>query len=909
MSIEFFGISKREAEIMDPQHRKFLELAWGALEDGGYIRKRKEERIGVFGSCSMSSYLLNYLMSDRDHIEVNGELAILLGNDKDFLATRVSYLLGLKGPAVTVQTACSSSLSAVHYACESIRNGSCDVALAGGVSIRMPQRVGYLYKEGGILSPDGHCRPYDNKACGTVNGSGGGVVLLKGLKQAEEDDDVIYGVIKGSAINNDGERKVGYTAPSVQGQVEVLKKALAASGLKKEDIGYVEGHGTGTEMGDPIEVEALEQVYGGKREKPCMLGSIKSNIGHLDAASGIAGLIKTIKVVEEGIIPGTVHYNEGNQKIRFEEKGIRVNGKTIEWKDKNRFAGVSSFGMGGTNVHVIVGNYNRQKPPKEEKDVHEKAEVIVFSAKNEDSLAEYIKKVANYLEKNPGNKLRDVAYTQAKYREAFEYRTSITSETTEELIRKLKDWNKKPNKIKNGKVVFMFSGQGSEYAGMGKALYEMEPEYREDFDRISEQVQKEIGKDIREYILNDKKDLGTQMTQILLFCVEYCTARMWMRMGLVPDGMIGHSIGEFAAACISGVLDEEEAVRMVLKRGELMEATEEGRMLAVQMKLEEAERWLDYGVNIAAVNESNQVVLSGKKENIGKVWAECQKEEILCTILKPKKGFHSELMDQASKAYAEYADSVKINKMKIPYISCVTGDWIKEDEITRAYWGRHMRETVQYAKGMETLHIWGADIYVEVGPGEILSHIARRMYKNEKRVFSSIPSEKQQEQGYRVFKEAAGEIWSTCGRIDWDAYYQGKPGSRLRLPTYSFLRTYYGVSLVPSCRKVTIPEKSNQQNNVPVTNIYQDVDYTEHVLIYIWERLFGVKPIKPTDDFYDLNGNSLIAIQMMSQIHELFQIDLPVSKLFEYSTIQDLINVMYEDFGRNIMPPIVKTIF
>lgn len=895
----FFGLSKREAEIMDPQHRKFLEFAWGALEDGGYIKKRKDESIGVFGSCSMSSYLLNYLMANRDHIEINGELGILIGNDKDFLATRVSYLLGLKGPAVTIQTACSSSLSAVHYACESIRDGTCNMALAGGVSIRMPQGLGYLYKEGGILSPDGHCRPYDNKARGTVNGNGGGVVLLKDLKQAEEDGDIIYGVIKSSAINNDGERKVGFTAPSIQGQLEVLKKALANSGLKKEDIGYVEGHGTGTEMGDPIEVEALEQVYGGRRKEPCILGSIKSNIGHMDAASGIAGLIKAIKVVEEGIIPGTVHYNEGNEKIRFEKKGLRVSGETREWKDKNRFAGVSSFGMGGTNVHIIVGNHSMPMPAKAKKELHENTETIVFSAKNEKSLAEYIQKVSDYLKVNPESKLSDVAYTQGKYREVFEYRTSILSETTEDLISKLDAWDQRADKVQNGKVVFMFTGQGSEYTGMGKALYETEPEYREDFDRIREQVLKETRKDIREYILGDKENIGIQMTQILLFGIEYCTARMWMRMGLVPDGMIGHSIGEFGAACISGLLDEEEAVRMVLKRGELMEATEEGRMLAVWQKREEAERWLDYGVNIAAVNESNQVVLSGKKENIEKVWGECQKEEILCTMLRPQRGFHSELMEQASKTYAEYADSVKKNKMRIPYVSCVTGDWINEEEITGAYWGRHMRDTVQYLKGMETLHAWGGDIYVEVGPGETLSQITRRMHKKEKRVYSSIPSEKQKDKERIAFKKAAGEIWSSCGRINWDSYYQSKPGSRLPLPTYSFLRTNYGVSPILRPSKSNDVDKVKQDKILTETNISQDINYTEKVLIYIWEKLFGIGSIKPTDDFYDLNGNSLIAIQMMSQIHELFQIDLPVSKLFEYSTIQDLVKVMYENFGHD----------
>ncbi|MFQ5930187.1 MAG: type I polyketide synthase, partial [Acidobacteriota bacterium] len=678
----FFGFTPREAEITDPQHRFFLECAWEALENAGYDPGRYEGSIGVYAGVANSSYLLNNLFPNRDLIASVGDFQIGIGNDGDYLTTRVSYKLNLKGPSINVQTTCSTSLVAVHVACQSLLNRECDMALAGGVTISVPQRVGYWYQEGGIMSPDGHCRAFDAKAKGTIGGSGVGIVVLKRLQDALTDGDYIHAVIKGSAANNDGSLKVGFTAPSVEGQAEVIAEALAMAEVEPETITYIEAHGTGTELGDPIEIAALTQAFRTSIDKKgfCAIGSVKSNIGHLDSAAGVASLIKTVLALKHKMIPPSLHFEQPNPKIDFANSPFYVNTTLREWQADGtpRRAGVSSFGIGGTNAHVIL----EEAPLTEASGPSRPWQLLVLSAKTGSALETATTNLREYLQQQPDLKLADVAYTLQVGRQGLSHRRMLVCRDIDDAVTALEALD--PRRVfthfqdaRQVPVAFMFPGQGAQYVNMGLELYQIEPAFRDHIDYCSELLKRHLGLDLRDvlYPSEEQAEVATQklkqtfITQPALFVIEYALAQLWMQWGVYPQAMIGHSIGEYVAACLAEVFSLEDGLALVAARGRLMQQLPGGAMLAVPLPQREVESLLGEHLSLAAINEPSLCVVSGPTEAVDSLEAQLAEKEIAGRRLHTSHAFHSEMMDPILEPFTEQVGRIELNPPKIPYIS------------------------------------------------------------------------------------------------------------------------------------------------------------------------------------------------------------------------------------------------
>ena len=591
---DFFGFTPREAEVADPQHRIFLECAWQALEDSGYDPESFEDQIGVYAGAGLSTYFINFIQRRPDVMRSAGALALQLGNNKDYVPLRVSYKLHLRGPSVNVNTACSSSLVAVHMACQSLLDHQCEIALAGGVGIQVPQDRGYLYSQNGILSPDGHCRAFDACAEGTVSGNGAGVVVLKRYDEALADGDTIRAVILGSAVNNDGASKVGFTAPSVQGQARVISEALAAAEVDPATIGYVEAHGTGTRLGDPIEVEALTQAFGPSTAgtKFCALGSVKTNVGHLDEAAGVAGLIKTVLALQHAAIPASLNFTQPNPEIDFDRGPFYVPTRLSQWDGRGapRRAGVSSFGIGGTNAHVVL-----QEAPAVERAVSSRPwQLLLLSARTESALDSLTDRLARHIRVSPDVPLADIAYTLHVGRKDFSHRRMVLCRDRDDAVDAL--GTLPPEKVRSAvaattvrPVVFMFPGQGNQYPGMGRGLYRSEPAFRETVDRCAELLIPHLGFDLRSVLYpadghaTPSRLEQTDVAQPALFVVEYALAQLLIGWGIQPRAMIGHSIGEYVAGCLAGVFSLEDALSLVAARGRLMQQMQQGAMLAVEL--------------------------------------------------------------------------------------------------------------------------------------------------------------------------------------------------------------------------------------------------------------------------------------------------------------------------------------
>ncbi|MDA9762163.1 type I polyketide synthase, partial [Desulfobacterales bacterium] len=625
----FFNISPREAEVLDPQQRIFLEICWEALENAGYDSDRYKGLIGLYAGMGNNTYRNFNLSSHPQLIENFGELQTMMANEKDYLTTRVSHKLNLKGPSLNIYTACSTSLVAVCEAFHSLISYQCDTALAGGVSVTFPQNRGYFYQEGGILSGDGHCRPFDAKAQGTVFGGGAGVIVLKRLGDALDDMDHIYAIIRGAATNNDGASRVSFTAPSIDGQSEVIAQAQAYADVTPESISYVEAHGTATPLGDPIEIEALAKVFGNRSDKRkfCGIGSVKGNIGHLDAAAGIAGLIKVVFSLMYKKIPPTLHFEKPNSRIDFSNSPFFVVNEFSEWNNCRmpRRAGVSSFGAGGTNAHIVL----EEAPSTGQSGASRPFQLLVVSAKTESALLRAKQNLAWHLGENGNKPLSDTAYTLQQGRKAFKHRYMQVSKNIDGAIKALKTpnpQNSATRHLKNTKpdVVFMFPGQGAQYVYMGIGLYESEPVFKQTIDACSEILKSYLEVDLRNILYPENRDpvsaaaviRETQFTQPALFVVEYALAKLWMHWGVIPEAMLGHSIGEFVAACLSGIFSLEDALKLVATRASLMQALPEGAMLSVRLPAEEMEKILSPNVSIAAVNGPSLCVISGPTDSI-----------------------------------------------------------------------------------------------------------------------------------------------------------------------------------------------------------------------------------------------------------------------------------------------------
>jgi acyl transferase domain-containing protein/2-polyprenyl-3-methyl-5-hydroxy-6-metoxy-1,4-benzoquinol methylase/aryl carrier-like protein len=808
---DFFGFSPREAETIDPQHRLFLECVWEALEDAGYDTDRYRGLIGVYAGVGANTYLTDNILPGVD-VHWLDDYQLFIGNDKDFLPTRVSYRLNLRGPSVNVQTACSTALVAVHLACRSLLGGECDIALAGGVTTI--DNRGYFYQEGGLRSPDGHCRAFDAKAQGTVFGSGVGAVVLKRLVDALDDGDYVHAVVKGSAINNDGALKIGYTAPSVEGQSQVIRMAHMISGVDAETISYVETHGTGTILGDPIEIKALTRAFRASTEKKgfCAIGSVKTNVGHLDTAAGAAGLIKTVMALKHKEIPPSLHFEAPNPQIDFENSPFYVNTALAEWETNGipRRAGVSSFGIGGTNAHVILEEF----PGVESSALSRPWQLLMLSAKTDTALEAHTLNLAKHLREHPDLNLADVAYTLQVGRRTFDHCRiavcdgldgAVTALETKEPGRVLT--YTKTQEVGARPVAFMFSGQGAQYLNMAAELYQHEVVFREQVDRSLGLLRPHMALDLGEVLYPAEGEVDrktqilqqTEVTQPALFVIEYALARLWMSWGIKPQAMIGHSIGEYVAACLAGVFTEEEALALVAARGRLMQQLPAGAMLAILLPEEDVLPRLDETVSLAAVNGPALCTVSGPIEAVEEMAQRLAGEGVEFRRLRTSHAFHSEMMEPILKPFVREVEKVNLRPPEIPYISNVSGTWITAAETTEPdYWAQHLRRAVRFADGIGELLKDRERVLLEVGPGNTLVNMARRHPRAVKeRVIASLHHPKEEQSDEAFLLSSLGQLWFAGVQVDWTGFYAHERRLHVPLPTYPFERRRYWIERGP----------------------------------------------------------------------------------------------------------------
>jgi non-ribosomal peptide synthase protein (TIGR01720 family) len=816
----FFDFTPREAEYLDPQHRLLLECAWEALEDAGYDSVRYPGSIGVFAGTGVTTYLFR-LLSGRSAMPVDSFLAVL-ANDKDFLTTRISYKLNLTGPSLDVQTACSTSLVAMSLACQSLLNYQCDMALAGGVCVYVPQKSGYLYREGDIFSPDGHCRAFDAQAHGTVNGNGAGLVVLKRLEDALADGDQIYALIRGFAINNDGSLKVGYTAPSVDAQAEAIATAQALAGVQPETITYVEAHGTGTQLGDPVEIAALTQAFRASTAQKnfCAIGSVKTNIGHLDAAAGVAGLIKTVLALRHKMIPPTLHFERANPKIDFANSPFYVNTKLAEWNTNGvpRRAGVSSFGVGGTNVHLVLEEGTQPTPSGESR----AWQLLSLSAKTSTALERMTANLGEYLKQRPDLDLADVAYTLHAGRRTFEHRRVLVCQNSDDAIHALESLDPKrvftdASSSKNRPVAFMFSGQGTQYVNMGLELYQTEPVFRQAVDTCCGLLKPHLGLDLRDVLympaekVNEESAKLTQtaIAQPAIFVTEYALAELWMAWGVQPQAMIGHSIGEYVAACLAGVFSLQDGLALVAARARMMQQLPGGAMLNVSLSEEDVMPLLGERLALAAINGPSRCVVSGPTDAVEMLANDLAQRGVGSSRLNTSHAFHSGMMDALLKPFADRVRQVKLNAPQIPYVSNVTGTWITAVEaMDPDYWARHLRQTVRFGDGIRTLLQGEERVLLEVGPGQSLGMLAKRSCEAGRKpiVLSSLRDSRDTHSDMEFLVTTLGKLGLAGVQVHWPAYYAHERRHRVSLPTYPFERRRYWVELAEE-----LPETRVQQ--------------------------------------------------------------------------------------------------
>jgi phthiocerol/phenolphthiocerol synthesis type-I polyketide synthase E len=796
----FFDFSPREADITDPQQRVFLECAHQALENAGHDPRAFAGAIGVFGGAGANTYLL-FNLSSRGHlVGTANTFQAIVHNKNDHLATRTAYKLDLHGPSVTVQTACSTSLVAVSLACQSLLDHHCDMALAGGVTITLPQQTGYLYHERGIGSPDGRCRPFDVNAQGTVAGNGAGVVVLRRLADALADGDTIHAVILGSALNNDGSAKVGYTAPSVDGQAEVIAMAQEIAGVDPDTIGYVEAHGTATPMGDPIEIKALTQAFRRKTERRgyCAVGSVKGNIGHLDTAAGIAGLIKTVLALEHETIPASLHYTGPNPELDLANSPFFVNDAPRAWAagPSRRRAAVSSFGLGGTNAHVIL----EEAPPVATAASSRPAHLLQLSARTDTALEKLTANLVAHLESNPSIDLADVAHTLHVGRQAHAHRRIVVCRDTEDAVRALSSlvpdrvFSRVQEPVRRP-VTFMFPGQGSQHAKMAAGIYASERTFRDEVDHCLALLARRQGLDLRAALFPADGGAGprgldqTELTQPALFVIEYALARLWMSWGVTPQSMIGHSVGEYVAACLAGVFSLEDALDLIALRGRLIQALPAGAMLSVPLPEAEVRTLLGEDLALAAVNGPSLCVVAGSAEAVDALEATLVGRELACRRLRTSHAFHSPAMDPILASFEAAVRKVERSAPAIPFVSNVTGTWIRPEEATDpGYWARHLRQTVRYGDGLGALLTEPDAVLIEVGPGRTLRTIAR--WHPEKKpgqfMLASLPHAEDARTDVEHLLHTVGHLWLTG--IATPGLHGQERRRRIPLPTYPFER-------------------------------------------------------------------------------------------------------------------------
>ncbi|SMP28098.1 polyketide synthase [Flavobacterium hercynium] len=798
----FFGLNPQLAAAMDPQIRIFLEISFEALEQSGHLPKHYNSSIGVYSGSEINTYYENNIFNNKELKSAVGELQIYTVNGKDFIAPRTSYHLNLKGPSVSVHSACSTSLLAVAEAVKAIRTGMCDVALAGGSSVTAPINSGHLYDEGFIKSPDGSTRSFEASGQGTVFSDGAGVVLLKKLEEAQKNGDIIYGVIKGVGVNNDGGEKGSFMAPSAKGQAGAISNAFNDAQIHPSTISYLEAHGTATPIGDPIEIEGLKMAYG-KQEKNnyCALGSIKSNMGHTTAAAGVAGLIKTVLSMRHKQIPPMVNFNTPNPTIDFENSPFYINNKLIDWDtDTVRRAGVSSFGIGSTNVHVIVEEYEMESQPVSKE---RPLQLLIWSAKSQNSVLGYEKALGNFIDTSKGTSLADIAYSLHITRDDFNHRSFLTAKSTAEAAEKLIALNGKSSKSallrrESSEIGFLFPGQGAQYLQMGKTLYDNEKVYRDAVNECAELLLDNLKLDIRQILYPENNSVNaeerlknTRFTQPALFVTEYALSQLWMSWGIKPTFLCGHSIGEFTAAHLAGIINLEDALHIVTVRGQLISELPGGSMLAVRVPEAKLYELLPDTLSVAAINSNQFCVVSGIKEDIDAFIHKLDAQEIPNKILLTSHAFHSFMMDPILDSFKNELEKIKLNIPRLPIISTVTGKWITDTEATNPmYWVNHLKNTVRFADAMDTAFELDDAVLLEVGPGTTLTTLARQQAAGK--IISAFPSitfsKEERENEYTTLLNSLGELWLRGINLDWKVFYDQQNRQKIDLPGYIFDR-------------------------------------------------------------------------------------------------------------------------
>jgi phthiocerol/phenolphthiocerol synthesis type-I polyketide synthase E len=921
---KFFGFSPREAEIIDPQHRLFLTCCWEALESAGYNPYKFPGRIGVFAGAGFNTYLFNLFLNPAA-VNSLGYFQAMMLNGADHLTSVVSYKMNLTGPAVTLQTACSTSLVSIHFACQSLLQGESDMVLAGGASITIPQKVGYMFHEGGINSPDGHCRAFDANARGTVNASGIAVVLLKRLSDALAGNDTIYAVIKGSAINNDGSAKIGYTAPSVEKQSEVILEALEIAGVQPDELRFVEAHGTGTPLGDPIEIEALKRAFRQTTDKKnyCAIGSVKTNIGHTDTAAGAAGLIKAALALYHRKLPASLHFETPNPKINFPESPFFVNTEPLDLAGDSEIikAGVSSFGLGGTNAHVVMSEPPRVVPAGSAKKWH----LLPISTPTTQSLDKLTAKYRTFFAEKPESNLADVAFTLQNGRHSFRCRRFTVAENASEAAVLFSDLN--PQKVltatqeaTNQPVAFLFPGLGSQYPRMAQDLLRTNRHFKTEYEAVSELFRALKGEDFFARLENpalSEAELNELMMQPeislpAIFCLEYALAKTLEHYGIFPQVMLGHSFGEYAAACLSGVFSLEKAARLVLYRAELLEQVKGGAMLSVAAGEAEIIPLLNEEVSVAVVNGKNLTTLAGSTDGIDDTRKRLAEKGFESKKIFVATAMHSPLIEPIMRPLEDFVAALSPEEPKIPYISCITGKPIEAAEAKDpVYWSAHLRKTVRFDDALETLFSNQEIIPLEVGPGTTLNTLARR---HPKRAGGQIPLSIMRHPATiaddeYVFLQTLGRLWLSGAGLKMENLYEGEERRRAPLPTYPFDEGKYWVNPVlrPSSAAFDgVPETNNSPpSDADSDNQFADAatgyerpelsteyeppaDEVEQLIADIWKELLGIEQIGRNDNFFELGGHSLVAPQFAVRISEILEIQIPVETIFQKPTVSEM---------------------
>lgn len=894
----FFGINPKLADLMDPQQRIFLEIAWEVLEKTGHLFPVYPKKVAIYAGSGSNTYYVNNLLQYPELIENVGNLQVLTVNEKDYIASRTAYHLNLKGQAVSVNSACSTSLLAVAEAVNSLRSGQCDAAIAGAASITSPINSGHIYQEGSMLSADGHCRPFDNDATGTVFSDGAGVVLLKRLADAKRDSDIIYGVIKGIGLNNDGAEKGSFTAPNTKGQADAIKEAIRDAGIEASEISYIETHGTGTPIGDPIEFDGLVDAFGPQNKTQfCAIGSVKSNFGHLTQAAGVTGLIKTCLSLHHRKLPASLGFKSGNKNIDFLNSPFYVNNKLTNWEsDKKRIAGISSFGVGGTNVHVIIEEYEN---PESISTTGRPYDLITWSAKSENSREKYASSLANYAKKNKDINVADIAYTLQKTRNDLPYRRFAVVNDIESIVSQFNLEKPKTGTTNNlrelpEEVVFTFPGQGAQYLNMGADLYKSEPVFKEAVDRCAEILEQYINLDIKEIIFpNEVSDDAEQLlkqtryTQPALFVVEYALAMLWMNWGITPTLLCGHSIGEYVAAHLSGVFSLEDGLKLIAVRGAMVNALPSGSMLSVRSESDLIINLLSEELSIAAINSPKLCVVAGPEHHILEFSKLLDTKEIPNKLLFTSHAFHSSMMDPIVNDFQKVVSEISLSAPQTPIISTVTGVILTDDEaVNPQYWASHLRNTVQFSKAIDTLFTYNSPIFLEVGPGSVATTLVRQIAALKSTSVKAIQSLANNENDYCIMLNALGQLWNYGLQPNWDNFYQDQKRSFLDLPTYQFDRKRHWVDAIAINKAV--PENNNNKPNTNNTLAMKKNNLAIKIR-QVLEDASGIEMqnVGSNQNFLEIGLDSLLLTQIAISLKREFNLPITFRKLNEeYPTIE-----------------------